>query len=265
MLAVLNYIPFHFLEPQGSVLTTSIKVSTLSQALRSPPHSLPTAVLSIDDLYLPHHLQQQLAATHPSNPLIQHRGQPSTHDIALGRSVLASLRTGQRTKIPSYDKSAFRGQGDRAPEEKWECVNLEGEERVRVVVFEGWCVGFRPLLKEELKSKWEDAVRAREQGGYKGRLGHNRMEDVEFINNALREYDELTEYDPRPPTGQSQTLTHPQPPRRPDPHVSPTPPRPAHRPLQPTHPTLATPKPHKTSTPGASSKKPPSAPLKASA
>lgn len=82
------------------------------------------------------------------------------------------------------------------PEEKWECVNQEnqeGQERVRVVIFEGWCVGFRPLSREEVKSKWEDAVRAKEQGGYRGRLGCNRLEDVEFINAALREYDELTE------------------------------------------------------------------------
>ncbi|SLM40821.1 uridine cytidine kinase [Lasallia pustulata] len=179
---------------QGAGKTTL--VSTLSHTLRSPPRSLPTTVLSIDDLYLPYLLQQHLATSHPTNPLVQHRGQPSTHDIALGRSVFSSLRNGQPTKIPSYDKSAFTGQGDRVPEEKWECVNQEnqeGQERVRVVIFEGWCVGFRPLSREEVKSKWEDAVRAKEQGGYRGRLGCNRLEDVEFINAALREYDELTD------------------------------------------------------------------------
>ncbi|KAA6415143.1 MAG: hypothetical protein FRX48_01895 [Lasallia pustulata] len=179
---------------QGAGKTTL--VSTLSHTLRSPPHSLPTTVLSIDDLYLPYLLQQHLATSHPTNPLVQHRGQPSTHDIALGRSVFSSLRNGQPTKIPSYDKSTFTGQGDRVPEEKWEWVNQEnqeGQERVRFVIFEGWCVGFRPLSREEVKSKWADAVRAKEQGGYRGRLGCNRLEDVEFINAALREYDELTD------------------------------------------------------------------------
>lgn len=78
-------------------------------------------------------------------------------------------------------------------EKEWECLNLQGEERVGVVILEGWCVGFRPLSREEIKSKWEDAVRAKEQGDYKGRLGYNRLEDVEFINDALKEYDELTE------------------------------------------------------------------------
>lgn len=189
----LSYISLKLIKPPYSVLTISIKVSTLSQILRSPPHSLPTAVFSIDDLYLPHNLQQKLAATHPSNPLIQHRGQPSTHDVALGRSVFSTLRNGQPTKIPSYDKSAFKGQGDRVSEKEWEYLNLQGEERVRVVILEGWCVGFRPLSREEIKSKWEDAVRAKEQGDYKGRLGYNRLEDVEFINKALKEYDELTE------------------------------------------------------------------------
>lgn len=79
------------------------------------------------------------------------------------------------------------------PEQDWGCVNLQGKEKDRVVILEGWCVGFRPLSKEQVKNKWEDAVRAKEQGGYKGRLGCNRLEDVEFINSALKEYDELTE------------------------------------------------------------------------
>lgn len=169
------------------------QVSTLQKTLRSPPYSLPTVTLSLDDIYLTHSDQVSLAQSHPDNPLLQHRGQPSTHDLALGERVFASLRSNQPTKIPQYDKSAFSGQGDRVPEEKWETVNKQGEERVKVVIFEGWCVGFRARDERTLRERWEAAVRAKESGEYDGRLGYVKYEDVKVVNEALKKYDVLTE------------------------------------------------------------------------
>lgn len=160
--------------------------------------------LSLDDIYLTHADQVALANTHPDNPLLQHRGQPSTHDLRLGEDVFASLRAGEPTAIPQYDKSAFSGQGDRVPQSQWEVVNNQtGQEEndekkttiIKVVIFEGWCVGFRPLGDDELKRKWEDAVQQREKDEkkYDGRLGYVKLEDVQAINDALRGYDKLTE------------------------------------------------------------------------
>lgn len=167
----------------------------MAQVLMQPPYHLPTAVLSIDDFYLPHEQQKQLAASHPSNPLIQHRGQPSTHDLPLALSVFSALHDKKECQIPSYEKSAYNGQGDRIPQNQWKSVNKEGEEAIEVVIFEGWCVGFRPLEMTELRRKWEAAVERKEQGEYLGRLGWNRFEDVEYVNEALRGYEPLTEYD----------------------------------------------------------------------
>ena len=150
-------------------------------------------MLSIDDFYLTHDLQSELAASHPSNPLIQHRGQPSTHDLPLALSILSDLRKRKRTKIPSYDKSAYGGQGDMVSEEKWVEVNRDHERETEVVIFEGWCVGFRALPKEELVREWEGAVGERKKGAYVGRLGWNKLEDVDFVNEALRGYDQLTD------------------------------------------------------------------------
>src|ERR1700761_9649954 len=59
----------------------TVLVDILQKTLTSPPHSLPTVVFSLDDLYLTHEDQVALAQAHPDNPLLQHRGQPSTHDI----------------------------------------------------------------------------------------------------------------------------------------------------------------------------------------
>lgn len=171
-------------------------MSTLSKTLSSPPHSLPVVVLSIDDLYLPHDQQEALAKSHPDNPLVQHRGVPATHDIKTGISLFEALANREENiKIPSYDKSKFNGAGDRRPESEWETVNKTGDKPVEVIVFEGWCVGFRALSDEEVEQEWKDAKQQAEKGdgSYKGRLGKLKLEDVLFINAKLREYDALTD------------------------------------------------------------------------
>ena len=83
------------------------------------------------------------------------------------------------------------------PEDKWEIVNdiQHGQQLVRVVIFEGWCVGFRARPEAEIRSAWEDAVRRRQTDGenYTGRLGYVKLEDVLAINEALKGYDAFTE------------------------------------------------------------------------
>lgn len=65
---------------------------------------------------------------------------------------------------------------------------------MKVIIFEGWCVGFRALSREQLREKWEKAVQEKESGkGYDGRLGFMKFEDVEAVNEALKGYDSLTE------------------------------------------------------------------------
>ena len=152
-------------------------------------------VFSIDDLYLPHDEQEALAKSQPSNPLVQHRGQPSTHDVKLGTETFAAIASRRSNiQVPSYDKSAFNGAGDRLSANEWETCNHEGEPPVEVVIFEGWCVGFRALSDEELERKWKAAVQAFEAEGdaYEGRLGRLQLDSVLFVNNKLREYDEMT-------------------------------------------------------------------------
>ncbi|KAK3116809.1 hypothetical protein LTR53_002444 [Teratosphaeriaceae sp. CCFEE 6253] len=179
---------------QGAGKTTL--VTALHTTLSSPPHNLPTVVLSIDDLYLPHSEQKVLAQSHPDNPLVQHRGQPSTHDIKLGGRVFEALANRESNiKLPSYDKSAFSGAGDRRPESEWATVNAHGEPPIGVVIFEGWCVGFRPLSDEEAERKWRAAKAEYESKGdrYLGQLGKVKLESVLFVNDKLREYDALTD------------------------------------------------------------------------
>lgn len=63
-----------------------------------------------------------------------------------------------------------------------------------MVIFEGWCIGFRALEGDELMQKWKEAVAEREMGLHKGQLGWNRFEDVQFVNDAWRRYEELWRY-----------------------------------------------------------------------
>jgi D-glycerate 3-kinase len=58
---------------QGAGKTTLVKA--LSETLRDKEH-LETLVCSIDDLYLKHEDQVELASSHAGNPLVQHRGEP---------------------------------------------------------------------------------------------------------------------------------------------------------------------------------------------
>jgi len=120
---------------------------------------------------------------------VQHRGEPSTHDLELGLSVFTALKNRQPVKIPAYDKSRFEGQGDRSERSTWLEVNKPGEPTVDVVVFEGWCVGFRPLKEDEVERLWKDA---KEGGLGETQLSKHRLSDLLFINEALKGYDLLT-------------------------------------------------------------------------
>ena len=177
--------------PQGA--GKSLLVSLLHKFLHED-HKLPTTIFSLDDFYLPHDGLQALAKENPENPLLQHRGQPSTHDIPLVRSVFASLRENNPTRIPQFNKAAYNGQGDRVPESDWLQVNDDPAHPIRIVLFEGWCVGFRPLPSSVLEQKHSAAVTAAQASSsdYKGRLGHNTLRNVTTINEALKEYDEIT-------------------------------------------------------------------------
>lgn len=92
------------------------------------------AVLSIDDLYLTR--AERVALAHEVHPLLATRGVPGTHDIGLGLALFAALDHGQRVRLPRFDKAA----DDRAPESDWPII----DQRLDVLIFEGWCVGARP-------------------------------------------------------------------------------------------------------------------------
>ncbi|KAF9565602.1 P-loop containing nucleoside triphosphate hydrolase protein [Agrocybe pediades] len=178
--------------PQGS--GKSYVSAHLQAHLQSAPHALRVAVLSIDDIYLPHETLISLAAADPHNPLWQGRGQPGTHDVKLGTDVLSALKSGNSSiELPRFDKSLFAGRGDRLPMDG-SGVIITQPPRLDVVIFEGWCVGFQPITEDELAERWNGIWKSeREKLG----LGENQMgrkADIQAINDALRDYLRLWDF-----------------------------------------------------------------------
>ena len=159
--------------------------------LNAPTFSIPTLTCSIDQFYLRRKEQQDLAASHLSNPLVQHRGQASTHDLPLAIEVLSSLRQGLPTKIPDFDKSAFNGEGDQIAYERWQVVNEPEQKRIELVILEGWCIGFQALSDADLQQSWEDAVLQYARDGRKSPLAASQLSSIHFVNAALRSYENL--------------------------------------------------------------------------
>ena len=103
----------------------------------------PALGVSIDDFYLSR--QDRLNLARDIHPLFKTRGVPGTHNIGLMQDTLLKLKTGiVPTAIPAFNKAI----DDPYPPSQWTTV----EERVKVILFEGWCVGAQPQSELELAS-----------------------------------------------------------------------------------------------------------------
>jgi D-glycerate 3-kinase len=116
--------------------------STLAGQLqrRLATGGMKVAVLALDDLYLSRAERARLAAA--VHPLFRTRGVPGTHNVALGEAVLDGLAHDGTTYLPRFDKR----QDMPLPRAQWEPVDGP----VDVVLFEGWCVGARPIPEDQL-------------------------------------------------------------------------------------------------------------------
>ncbi|KAK4226191.1 putative kinase [Podospora fimiseda] len=164
---------------QGVGKTTLVRA--LSNTLQER-EGLSTLVLSIDDFYLTHADQLSLAASHPDNALIQYRGEPGTHDLPLLTQFLTSLLNPTFTQplhIPSYNKSAFSGLGDRNPPSTFQTLSTPP----KILILEGWLLGFRSLSASALQEAYS-SLESRT-------LHKHTLSNLEFINSALAKYEPI--------------------------------------------------------------------------
>lgn len=152
---------------QGSGKTT---LADALVALLTHDHQLKCVAISIDDFYLTKAERTQLAEQ--VHPLLQTRGVPGTHDVALAVRTLKALTDGDSTvAIARFNKA----QDDRAPESQWD--THQGP--MDIVILEGWCVGaqaqpFAELIEpintleaeEDHEGSWRHFVNAQLQLDY---------------------------------------------------------------------------------------------------
>ncbi|KAI0251138.1 P-loop containing nucleoside triphosphate hydrolase protein [Lactifluus subvellereus] len=174
--------------PQGSgkTVVTECLRTLLTDNTNEQYGPFNVATLSIDDLYLPHAQLKALASAHPENPLLQGRGHPGTHDIALGLSLLRSLKEINRSptnnlRIPRFDKSLVDGEGDRLPESEWTLIHGP----IDIVLLEGWCVGFHPQSLQYIEQRINEAP-----SGLDGMFDCSAysLEHILDVNQRLAEY-----------------------------------------------------------------------------
>ncbi|KAJ5115256.1 hypothetical protein NUU61_001015 [Penicillium alfredii] len=174
------------LQGSGKSTWTDALVKALSEQ-----HHYNAINISLDDLYLDHDDLLQLRLSNPSNKLLQTRGQPGTHDIALAVDFFESLKhQSGDIRIPSFEKSKFNGEGGRAPQESWR--HLPAGTRVDVVIFEGWCVGFQPLGDNMVRQRWDESSLKQPATEFPTEtLREHAVEHLWGVNANLRRYCEL--------------------------------------------------------------------------
>ena len=143
--------------PHRVALGKSFLTDLMPRVLTAAPHNLRLASLSLDDLYLPHKEQADLASRYPSNRMLSGRGQPGTHDLPLAVDCLRRLASINESpssatiELPVYDKSRFSGKGDRSES----TTSVVGP--IDVVIFEGWATGFHSISSSELQQRYQQA------------------------------------------------------------------------------------------------------------
>ena len=100
-------------------------------------------IVSIDDLY--HTKNKRLKLSSDIHNLFITRGAPGTHDISIGYNFINACLNNNfnNLHLPRFDKF----NDDRSSKDKWLYVN----DKIDIIILEGWCVGAKPQKDYELK------------------------------------------------------------------------------------------------------------------
>ena len=170
--------------PQGTGKSTIAQLLKLVFELQG----MKCTVLSLDDLYLPWNERQQFNREQFPNPYYSvPRGNPGTHDIALGIRTLHSLCSAvpdTLTVVPRFEKALHDGKGDRLPVRQWAATTG----RPDIILFEGWCLGAQPVSHSEYEGLRKSSAFLRE---IQSRLGDGNGTFGWQVNLALAPYQPL--------------------------------------------------------------------------
>lgn len=129
--------------------------TTLSHQVVSTLHhrnsQIKAIAISLDDFYLTRAQHVEMWQQTGYRWIYKYRGLPGTHDLQLACDTLDQLCSSSTAlgsfQLPAYDKSACGGEGDRV-----HCSSNNILLPVQVVIFEGWCLGFRHLHPDLIRA-----------------------------------------------------------------------------------------------------------------
>jgi len=125
---------------QGTGKTT---ISSIIKIILIKYFKLKVFKISVDDFYKTRKDRSLLSKR--VHPMLLTRGVPGTHDINLMLSFFKKMKSKKfkSLKVPSFNKAV----DDRSIKKKWQSI----KEKPDVIIFEGWCVGAKPVSNKSLK------------------------------------------------------------------------------------------------------------------
>ncbi len=134
-------------------------------------YQMNVAVLSLDDFYYSHQQRKNLAEH--EHLMLQTRGVPGTHNLALAHATLTKLQNATQTSkpiaLPRFDKKT----DDPFPETEW--PRISGP--IDVIILEGWCVGVPAQDDDELLSPVNELEATRDKCGVWRRYVNSQIKD----------------------------------------------------------------------------------------
>ena len=125
---------------QGTGKTT---ISSIIMIILIKYFKLKVFKISVDDFYKTKKDRSLLSKR--VHPMLLTRGVPGTHDINLMLNFFKKIKSKKfkSLKVPSFNKAI----DDRSNKKNWQSI----KERPDIIIFEGWCVGAKPLSTNSLK------------------------------------------------------------------------------------------------------------------
>ena len=125
---------------QGTGKTT---ISSIIKIILIKYFKLKVFKISVDDFYKTRKDRNLLSKR--VHPMLLTRGVPGTHDINLMLNFFKKMKSKKfkSLKVPSFNKAV----DDRSIKKNWQSI----KEKPDVIIFEGWCVGAKPVSNNSLK------------------------------------------------------------------------------------------------------------------
>ncbi|KAG0147893.1 hypothetical protein CROQUDRAFT_132202 [Cronartium quercuum f. sp. fusiforme G11] len=127
----------------------------VSEKLKAEPYNLNLMLLSLEDFYLTSQQQTIFESRYPNNVLLKEPGLPGTHDIELLQEILRSLEEINKLPLP---QTILIPRYDKLTKDRKELETIEFYNSIHIVILEGWMIGFKPLLKSDLKQIFQKRI-----------------------------------------------------------------------------------------------------------